>query len=319
MTTGFIIGKFYPFHLGHMFLVDVARVHCDHLIIWVCERADQTVLGHVRAGWIKELYPNVEVRLVPDTLPDDDTAGWAKYTLRVLGKAPDIVFTSEDYGKPYATAMGSKHMLVDIARVRIPISGTKVRCDTIANWEYLAPPVRAYFTKRIAIIGAESTGKTTLAADLAAHYKTTWVPEYGREYFLRRKIVDSSEWSTNEFVHIASEQARREDEKARYAHGLLFCDTDPFTTGIWHKRYLGRTSPLVSQIGDRRKYELTIVAGDEMPFTQDGTRDGEHIRHDMQEWLQNGLDELGREYVLVVGSREERLQAAIVAIDSMPA
>src|SRR3989344_7114142 len=113
MTKGFVIGKFFPFHLGHMYLLDVARANCDYLTVWVCEKAEQSVPGHVRAGWIKELYPEVEVRLVPDTLADDDTEGGAKYTVRVLGKAPDIVFTSEEYGEHYAKAMGSKHMLVD--------------------------------------------------------------------------------------------------------------------------------------------------------------------------------------------------------------
>jgi NadR type nicotinamide-nucleotide adenylyltransferase len=180
MTTGFIIGKFYPFHFGHMYLLDVAQANCDHLIVWICEKAEQTVLGHVRAQWIKELYPDVEVRLVPDTLSDDDTQGWATYTLRVLGKAPEIVFTSEDYGEPYAKAMGSKHYLVDKHRVHIPVSGTKVRNDAFANWLFLAPPVRAYFAKRIVVLGAESTGTTTLSRTLAKHFSTAWVPEYGR-------------------------------------------------------------------------------------------------------------------------------------------
>jgi NadR type nicotinamide-nucleotide adenylyltransferase len=155
MTKGFIIGKFFPFHLGHMYLIDVARANCDHLIVWVCEKAEQTVLGHIRAGWIKELYPDVEVRLVPDTLADDDTQGWATYTLRVLGEAPNIVFSSEDYGEPYAKAMGTKHMMVDRHRIHIPMSGTKVRNDTISNWAYLSPPVRAYYTKRVVVLGAE--------------------------------------------------------------------------------------------------------------------------------------------------------------------
>lgn len=315
MTKGFVIGKFFPFHLGHMYLLDVARANCDHLTVWVCEKAEQSVLGHVRANWIKELYPDVEVRLVPDTLSDDDTEGWAKYTVRVLGKAPDIVFTSEEYGEPYAKAMGSKHMLVDKHRVHIPMSGTKIRNDAISNWDYLAPPVRAYYTKRIVVLGAESTGTTTLAKALKDHFSTEWVPEYGREYCLHRNNEKWNEWQTEEFIHIASEQIRRENELARNAHGVLICDTDAFATSVWHKRYMGFYSPEVQKVVDTaQRPDLYILTGDEIPFVQDGTRDGEHIRHQMHEWFVEQLEKTGQKYIVVKGSPEERLDQATKAI-----
>lgn len=316
MIKGFIIGKFYPLHLGHMYLIDVARAHCDHLIVWVCEKADQSVLGNVRVEWIKRLYPDVEVRLVPDTLGDDDTEGWTKYTLRVLEEAPDIVFSSEDYGEPYARLMGAKHMLVDKHRVNIPISGTKVRNDTLGNWTYLAPTVRAYYAKRVVILGAESTGTTTLTKDLAEHYQTTWVPEYGREY-TSKWIGPDKPWTSDEFIHIASEQSRREDEAARSAHGILLCDTDAFATSIWHRRYIGTRSPEVEKIAAKRHYDLYIITGDEIPFVQDGTRDGEHIRHEMHQWFINDLEKNNRKYIIVRGNEEERLKTAVTAIDAI--
>jgi NadR type nicotinamide-nucleotide adenylyltransferase len=316
MIKGFIIGKFYPLHLGHMYLIDVARAHCDHLIVWVCEKADQSVLGNVRVEWIKRLYPDVEVRLVPDTLGDDDTEGWAKYTLRVLEEAPDIVFSSEDYGEPYAKLMGAKHMLVDKHRVNIPISGTKVRNDTVGNWIYLAPPVRAYYAKRVVVLGAESTGTTTLTKDLAEHYQTNWVPEYGREY-TSKWIGPDKPWTSDEFIHIASEQSRREDEAARSAHGILLCDTDAFATSVWHRRYIGTCSPEVEKIANKRHYDLYIITGDEIPFVQDGTRDGEHIRHEMHQWFIEDLKNTHRPYIIVNGSEENRLHQAIEAIEKL--
>jgi HTH-type transcriptional regulator, transcriptional repressor of NAD biosynthesis genes len=316
MKTGFVIGKFYPFHLGHMYLFDVARANCDHLIVWVCEKYDQSVLGNIRVSWIKELYPDVEIRLVPDTLADDDTEGWAKYTLRVLGKAPDIVFSSEEYGEPYATKMGSKHMLIDKHRVHIPISGTKVRHNALESWDYLAPPVRAYFAKRIVVLGAESTGTTTLALALRDHFKTEWVPEYGREYCLHRKD-EWQEWQTEEFIHIASEQNRREDEASRRARGFLICDTDSFATTVWHKRYMNFYSPELAKVSDLRKIDLYILTGDEIPFVQDGTRDGENIRNEMHKWFINELERTGRKYITISGSIEERLKQSLIAINEI--
>ncbi|MFA5831811.1 MAG: AAA family ATPase [Candidatus Paceibacterota bacterium] len=315
MKTGFIIGKFYPLHLGHMYLIDIARANCDHLIVWVCEKAEQTVLGHIRAGWIKELYPDVEIRLVPDTLPDNDTEGWAKYTVRVLGKAPDIVFTSEDYGEPYAKAMGSEHMMVDKRRVHVPVSGTKVRENTEMNWEFLSAPVRAYYAKRIVVLGAESTGTTTLAIALKEHFNTEWVPEYGRDYCLHRNMGDK--WQTEEFIHIASEQTRRENEIARRARNILICDTDAFATTVWHKRYMGYYSSALEKISECKKADLYILTGDEIPFTQDGTRDGEHIRHEMHAWFKDELEKTGRKFITVTGSREERLECSVRAIEEI--
>jgi HTH-type transcriptional regulator, transcriptional repressor of NAD biosynthesis genes len=315
MTRGFIIGKFFPFHLGHMYLLDVGRANCDHLTVWVCEKAEQSVLGHTRAGWIKELYPDIEVRLVPDTLSDDDTEGWAAYTVRVLGRAPDIVFTSEEYGEPYAKAMGSKHMLVDKHRIHIPMSGTKIRNDAVSNWDYLAPPVRAYYAKRIVVLGAESTGTTTLAKALKDHFSTEWVPEYGREYCLHRNNEKWNEWQTEEFIHIASEQIRRENELARNARGVLICDTDAFATSVWHKRYMGFYSPEIQKVIENgKRADLYILTGNEIPFVQDGTRDGEDIRHEMHQWFIDELERTGRKYILVTGNPKERLSQAEKAI-----
>ena len=175
-TTGVVIGKFYPPHHGHTYLIDVARTHVDHLSVIVCDRAGQTIPGQLRAAWLRELHPDVEVMRIDDVYPSDDSRLWAELTMRWLGCAPDAVFTSEDYGDAYARFMGSVHVLVDRARATVPCSGTDVRADPLACWEYLAPCVRAHFCKRVCVVGAESSGTTTLAAALAAHYNTVWVP-----------------------------------------------------------------------------------------------------------------------------------------------
>jgi NadR type nicotinamide-nucleotide adenylyltransferase len=248
MKTGFVVGKFYPFHLGHMYLLDVARAYTDTLTVFVCEKASQDILGSTRAAWIQELYPGVTVLLIPDTLDDNDTLGWASYTKKILGRAPDIVFTSEEYGRGFAKALGAKHVLVDIRRNHLPVSGTKIRSNPKKYWEYLSPPVRADLTKRVVVLGAESTGTTTLAHALSEHYHTSWVEEYGREYSLRKAKNNDTSWDTKEFVHIASEQIRRENEAARSSSGVLICDTDAFATTLWHKRYMGFFSEEVGRI-----------------------------------------------------------------------
>jgi NadR type nicotinamide-nucleotide adenylyltransferase len=186
----------------------------------------------------------------------------------------------------------------------------------LAHWEYLEPPVRAYLAKRVCVVGAESTGTTTLAQALAAHYCTAWVPEYGRDYSeIKLARGDYDTWRTDEFTQIAAEQCRLEDEAARRANRLLICDTDAFATGIWHRRYLGARSPAVEAIADGRRYDLYLLTGDEIPFVQDGLRDGEHIRHWMHDLFAAELAATCRPFALISGPHEARLAHAIALVE----
>lgn len=237
--------------------------------------------------------------------------------MRWLGRAPDAVFTSEDYGDRYAALMGSKHVSVDKPRGRVPISATVVRNDPYASWDFIDAPARGWFAKRVCVVGAESTGTTTLAKALAEAFQTVWVEEYGREYSELKLIRNDLIWRTEEFTAIAEEQSRREEVAARQANRLLVCDTNAFATTLWHRRYLGTHSPAVEEIARRGKCDLYLLTGDEIPFVQDGLRDGEHIRHEMHRWFETSLAAQAAPWHIVRGSRAERLREAIRLIRSL--
>jgi len=187
-------------------LIERALAECDRVTVVVCDRPDQTPPPAAqRAAWLRELCPRAGVIVVPDIGYDDDSRRWADYTRQFLGAAPDVVFTSEPYGDAYARFLGARHVSVDAARTAMPVSGTAVRADPFANWRYLAPPVRAFYALRVCAIGAESTGTTTLAADLAQRLGTVWVREYGREYSVEKFDRGEDSWTTDEFVAIATE------------------------------------------------------------------------------------------------------------------
>ncbi|QDV79626.1 AAA family ATPase [Botrimarina mediterranea] len=246
MTLGFIVGKFYPPHHGHKHLINTARAQVDQLIVMVAHHASQKIPGELRKAWLEEIHPDCEIHLVPDEL-DDDSQQWAEFTVRYLGRSPDVVFTSEDYGHEYARLMGAQHVMVDRNRSDVPISGTAVRSAPLDNLDFLEPCVRAFFVRRVVLIGAESTGKTTLANMLADRWQTTWVPEYGREHW-ERKVAGLPMsgplpvWTDEEFVHIANEQQARENLAARSANRVLVCDTNAFATGTWFERYRNHRS-----------------------------------------------------------------------------
>jgi NadR type nicotinamide-nucleotide adenylyltransferase len=179
-------------------------------------------------------------------------------------------------------------------------------------------PVRGYFAHRVVIVGAESTGTTTLARALAEHYQTTWAPEYGRLYSEGKWSGAKREtWSSEEFVHIARMQNQLENAMAEISNGLLISDTNAWATGLWHERYLGSRNDQVEAIAKECVADLYIVTGDEIPFVQDGYRDGEHIRHQMQQRFIGRLKEESKQYIVVSGSVEERLSASIKAIEEI--
>ena len=275
---GLVIGKFYPPHRGHKFLVDTARAGVETLTVLVCDRPGEQPPANLRASWLREIHPDVTVKVIADIGRDDDSQAWAAYTIQTLGFAPDVVFTSEDYGYAYARFMGCQHVQVNKARDVVPCSGTQVRANPLAWWDFLEQCVRAYYAKRVCVVGAESSGTTTMAQALAAHYQTAWVAEYGREYSIKKMQTGQEQWESIEFVHIATEQSRREDWAARTANRLLVCDTDAFATSIWHQRYLGRREATVEAIAALRHYDLYLLTDVDIPFVQDGFRDGEHIR-----------------------------------------
>ena len=255
--------------------------------------------------------------LIDDRYDENDTAVWARNTIAWLGGAPDVVFTSEDYGEPYSRMMGCAHVLVDKARLAVPCSATMIRNDPYANWDFLGPPVRAWYARRVCVLGAESTGTTTLAQDLAARYETVWVPEFGREYSAEKWARDDFLWTTDEFPRIALEQERREDHAARRANRVLICDTNAFATTLWHRRYVGGENEALKEIARRARCDLYLLTGDEIPFVQDGLRDGEHVRHEMHAWFEGALQAGEVPWLLVRGSREDRLALASEAINAL--
>jgi len=314
--TGVVIGKFVPPHDGHHLLIRTALSRCGHVTVIVCGKPVDPIPPALRAAWLQEIHPEAHVLLIDDRYDENDSRVWAHNTIRWLGAAPDAVFTSEDYGDAYAGHMGSRHILVDRQRFTVPCSGTAVRADAFAMWDYLRPPVRAWFAKRVIVLGAESTGTTTLAMDLAEGLHTTWVPEYGREYSAAKAARNDPLWTSAEFITIAEEQNRREDLAAREARHILIGDTNAFATRLWHRRYMGGWLPELDPIAASHPADLYLLTGDEIPFVQDGLRDGEHIRHDMHRWFEEALASQPVPWRLVTGSRGQRLATALAEIRS---
>ncbi len=327
---GLVIGKFYPPHEGHALLVRAAVAGSERVTVLAMASSVESILLETRVAWLREIHPDVRVLGTMDDVRVDyeDDGVWEAHVAlmreALAGDAVDAVFTSEPYGEELARRLGARHVSVDPPRAAAPVSGTAVRKDPVKHWHRLAPCVRAWFVRRLVIVGAESTGKSTLAAELASRLSTQWVPEYGREYTevklaeLRRARADAPvealKWSSADFEAVAREQQAQEDAAARGSGPLLICDTDAFATGVWHERYMNLRSLAVEALGadgDSRLYLLTHP--DDVSFEQDGLRDGDHLRQWMTQTFVERLTQTKRRWQWLRGGREERVAAALSA------
>lgn len=325
---GLVLGKFWPLHPGHSNLIETALAQCRRVTVQLLVHPDEDIPLETRAAWIGEIHPRAKLVCGYDDAPVDfDDAGlWDRHMVVIsslLDEPVDAVFTSDDYGAELARRLSATWVQVDPGRMHISISGTAVRANPAAYWHCLHPAVRAHYVRRVVITGAESTGSTTLAQALAARLGCDWVPEFGRQWSLVRPGGLASPWETAEFLHIARTQINNENLAARAApNRWLVCDTDALATTIWHERYMGCGSDALDEIVSQQVRPFArILTGDEIPFVQDGLRDGERIRHVMQQRFRDVLASLtggGAPWLEVRGSVEQRLSATLSFLKNLP-
>ena len=169
--------------------------------------------------------------------------------------------------------------------------------------------------KRVVLLGAESTGKSTLAAALARRYDTLWNPEYGRPYTQIGREREAA-WTSEEFTHIARIHCWYEDFLATLARDVLFVDTDAYTTAVFHEVYLGRPTSAFAELVARR-YDLFVVCGLDVPWRHDGIREFDEQRRTMHDRYVARATESGSPWVLVEGPLDRRLATAAAAVDGV--
>ena len=158
---------------------------------------------------------------------------------------------------------------------------------------------------RVAILGAESSGKTMLAEALARHFDTVWVPEYLREFVEAHQRVPRED----EQLLIAKTQVQREHEYALRAKAWLFCDTSPLMTAIYSRHYFTYTDPALEQLEQAHTYDFTIVTAPDFPWVADGLqRESAALRQQIHEQLLDILDEREIPFLLVEGRLTDRVE-----------
>ncbi|ATE65933.1 AAA family ATPase [Rhizorhabdus dicambivorans] len=162
---------------------------------------------------------------------------------------------------------------------------------------------------RIALLGGESSGKSTLAAGLATRLDTLWVEEYGRELWVKRDGALDFE----DLLHIGEVQVIREDKAAARAKRFLFCDTTPLVTAFYSQALFGRVDPRLAALAERR-YDHSLLCAPDFPFVQDGWREDSAFRQQQHDFYEAELVRTGQPFTLIRGPIDARIETALAAI-----
>jgi NadR type nicotinamide-nucleotide adenylyltransferase len=166
---------------------------------------------------------------------------------------------------------------------------------------------------RISITGPESTGKSALARELAAHYRTFWVPEYARVYLeaLNRP------YEYEDILEIGLKQLQLENLMASRANRYLFCDTDMLVLEVWCEFKYGKCHPWIRQRVRDHAYGLSLLCDIDLPWVADPLREHPDQRNELFDIYNAKLVDLGADYRIVSGLGNHRLDAAIKAVDAV--
>jgi NadR type nicotinamide-nucleotide adenylyltransferase len=166
---------------------------------------------------------------------------------------------------------------------------------------------------RVVVTGSESTGKTTLAEELARYYDAELVREFVRGYAEERGgVIEFSDHGP-----IARGQIALEDAAIARGNAIVVQDTDLLSTVVYCEHYFGMCPPWIVEAAHQRAPDLYLLCEIDVPWVADGVRDRGHLRETMQQLFRDAVDESGVPVATIAGDRTTRLARATEAIDAL--
>ena len=315
MSHGLTLGKYAPRHAGHQRVIEMALAEMDRVtvIIYDCPETTPVPLN-VRADWLRDLYPAVnvveawdgpvEVGNTPEIMGRHES-----YVLDDL-RIRDVThfYSSEFYGDHMSRALGAVNRLIDPDRTQIPVSGTLIRADPYRWRQYLPDRVYRDLVVNVVFLGAPSTGKSTLAEALARGLNTVWMPEYGREYWEAHQ--HERRLTPIQLVELAEGHLAREEALLGNANGTLFTDTSALTTYVFGQYYHGGVEPRLAELAHlaERRYDLVFVCDTDIPYDDTWDRSGHANRATFQKRVLADLHRRRVPYLLLSGNLAQRIE-----------
>ncbi len=320
-AVGLTLGKFAPLHRGHQFVIETALAECSRVLVLLYDAPDTTPIPlPVRRGWIEALYPTVEVLEAWDAPTevgdrpeiirrhDDDLRR------RLATFAVSHFYSSEFYGDHVSRALGAVDRRVDPERRLVPVSGTVIRESPFANRHFVNPLVYFDLITRVVLLGAPSTGKTTLTEALAARFQTVHMPEYGREYWDAHQV--NHRLTLPQLEELAAEHLRREQSLELEADRYLFSDTNALTTRLFALDYHHRSTSALDALAEHAatRADLILLCGDDIPYHDTPDRSGQVHRRAFQRRVVADLQTRRLRFDELRGSLTRRIDQATTIV-----
>ncbi|MBT4918586.1 MAG: ATP-binding protein [Flavobacteriaceae bacterium] len=171
---------------------------------------------------------------------------------------------------------------------------------------------------KVVLFGPESTGKTTLAKQIARYYNSVWVPEYAREYLQKKWNNERKTCEQSDLLPIAIGQMEIENRSAKKTDSVLVCDTDLLETKVYSEEYYdGDCDPHLNKYAIENNYDLYLLTYIDTPWEADDLRDKPEERLEMFQSFEKALKDYRRPYILLKGDKKERLEKAVKYIDKL--
>lgn len=170
---------------------------------------------------------------------------------------------------------------------------------------------------KIALFGPESTGKTTLAKQLAEYYETEWVPEFARDYLQEKWEENQHICVADDMLPIAYGQVALENKKLASAKKYLFSDTNLMVTKVFSEMYYGFCDPLLNEAALEHEYDLFFLTDIDVPWEKDDIRDTPDGRESVFSVFKQTLIDTKKPFITLSGNKESRLAKAIAIIDNL--
>lgn len=167
-------------------------------------------------------------------------------------------------------------------------------------------------TRKIAITGPESTGKSMLAEQLADSYHTCWVPEFARSYL----VTLGRPYEERDILTIARQQLHSEQSMLKNADGYLFCDTEFLVTRIWSLVKYGRCHPWIENQFLNHRYDLYLLCDIDLPWQYDPLREHPDRRAFLLDFYRKELTAAGFPFFVVSGTGPGRLEHAMKIMET---
>jgi NadR type nicotinamide-nucleotide adenylyltransferase len=317
MRTGVTLGKYAPFHKGHEYVISTALREMDHVIVIVYNASNVTnIPAKVRAKWIQDIFPAVEVVVAEDG-PQD--TGYSREIIEkqnnflrklLKGRVINTFYSSENYGVHVSKALHCNNRPVDIGRTTVPISADTIRkSKNIAVMKkYMSKCVYDALKPKYYFIGAPSTGKTTISKSCADLLHGSYSMEYGRDCWFN--FQKNHRLSMNDLENIAMGHTKLEEKIFAEETGCTFIDTNVLTTYCYALYYFNESSELLFGIlkDSLHKYSHIFLCNDDIPFDDTWDRSGPQSRGKLQEITKKALEQYGLKYILLSGTLEKRIE-----------